>query len=282
MPSCRPTTASVKALPVVEKAGMIWVWPGKGVPGALPEPAYQAPKNFALQAEIVMDLDVEHGLMMENLLDLAHAPFTHTGTFAKGWLVPNLVRFVNLPQAPRTGYWDPYPIHMCFEPPCYVISTIGLRGKDCGRHLHQLHACVPKGKGKTRLLYRLYLDFYKWIRFIPGNFYFWQHLAQQVVGEDIRLVRGQQERLQAGENVWNQPVGYDKLGVLYRRWRNQVEYDSPEWNLIGSMEPLRSMPEPTLKPIPEPWDSPVPPSPVPSSVELPSPSLTTHGGVERG
>jgi chlorophyllide a oxygenase len=38
--------------------------------------------------QIVVELEVEHGLMVENLLDLAHAPFTHTGTFAKGWPVP--------------------------------------------------------------------------------------------------------------------------------------------------------------------------------------------------
>lgn len=35
-----------------------------------------------------MDVPVEHGLLLENLLDLAHAPFTHTSTFAKGWPVP--------------------------------------------------------------------------------------------------------------------------------------------------------------------------------------------------
>ena len=27
---------------------------------------------------------MEHGLLIENLLDLAHAPFTHTATFARG------------------------------------------------------------------------------------------------------------------------------------------------------------------------------------------------------
>ena len=36
---------------------------------------------------------MEHGLLMENLLDLAHAPFTHTSTFAKGWSIPALVNF---------------------------------------------------------------------------------------------------------------------------------------------------------------------------------------------
>ena len=29
----------------------------------------------------------------QNLLDLAHAPFTHTSTFAKGWPIPEVVRF---------------------------------------------------------------------------------------------------------------------------------------------------------------------------------------------
>lgn len=38
-----------------------------------------------------MELPVEHGLLLDNLLDLAHAPFTHTSTFAKGWSVPRLI-----------------------------------------------------------------------------------------------------------------------------------------------------------------------------------------------
>jgi hypothetical protein len=42
---------------------------------------------------------VEHGLLIENLLDLAHAPFTHTSTFARGWPVSGGVRvWVNQPE----------------------------------------------------------------------------------------------------------------------------------------------------------------------------------------
>lgn len=68
-------------------------------------------------------MPVEHGLLLENLLDLAHAPFTHTSTFAKGWPIPDVVRF----NAARMlgGNWEPYPIDMSFEPPCMVLSTIG-------------------------------------------------------------------------------------------------------------------------------------------------------------
>lgn len=40
-----------------------------------------------------VDVPVEHGLLLENLLDLAHAPFTHTTTFARGWPIPEVVRF---------------------------------------------------------------------------------------------------------------------------------------------------------------------------------------------
>lgn len=51
------------------------------------------PAGFDVHTEIMVDVPVEHGLLMENLLDLAHAPFTHTSTFARGWPIPEAVRF---------------------------------------------------------------------------------------------------------------------------------------------------------------------------------------------
>lgn len=47
-------------------------------------------------------------------------------------------------------------------------------------------------------------------------------VAAQVLGEDLVLVLGQQDRLQRGGDTWNFPVSYDKLAVRYRRWRNSV------------------------------------------------------------
>jgi phenylpropionate dioxygenase-like ring-hydroxylating dioxygenase large terminal subunit len=40
-------------------------------------------KLLQVHAELTMEVPVEHGLLLENLLDLAHAPFTHTSTFAR-------------------------------------------------------------------------------------------------------------------------------------------------------------------------------------------------------
>jgi phenylpropionate dioxygenase-like ring-hydroxylating dioxygenase large terminal subunit len=37
----------------------------------------QPPPGYDIHAEIKLEVPVEHGLLIENLLDLAHAPFTH-------------------------------------------------------------------------------------------------------------------------------------------------------------------------------------------------------------
>jgi len=130
------------------------------------------------------------------------------------------------------GSWQPYPIDMQFMPPCVVLSTIGLtqpgkiergaRAADCRNHLHQMHVCLPSTSGSTRLLYRMSLDFMGWARHVPGITKFWESIAAQVLGEDLVLVEGQQDRLRRGGSVWAHPVPYDKLGVRYRRWRNAV------------------------------------------------------------
>eukprot|EP00850_Spirogloea_muscicola_P006925 SM000034S12679 [mRNA] locus=s34:98812:100267:- [translate_table: standard] len=234
MPSTRQSTASVKAMPCVEQDGLVWIWPGVGQ-ASEKLPCLNPPDEYTIHAEIVLELPVEHGLLVENLLDLAHAPFTHTTTFAKGWAIPSLVRFKTAAAAAMQGAWDPYPIDMEFRPPCVVLSTIGLskpgklEGKsaaECAKHLHQLHVCMPSSRGKTRLLYRMGLDFASWAKYIPFIDHLWQHLANQVLAEDLRLVLGQQDRMVRGANVWNHPVGYDKLGLSYRRWRKAIESPS--------------------------------------------------------
>ena len=142
--------------------------------------------NFLLPLQV--EVEVEHGLLMENLLDLAHAPFTHTSTFAKGWPIPDSVKFKAAEYL--GGNWEPYPIDMTFQPPCCVLSTIGLaqpgkilrgqRADSCKNHLHQLHVCLPSKPGHTRLLYRMSMDFMQWAIWVPGIKAFWRRIAGQV------------------------------------------------------------------------------------------------------
>lgn len=115
----------VKALEVAEKDGMIWVWAGDCQPFREIPNIGAPPRGHVVHSEIVLEVPVEHGLLVENLLDLAHAPFTHTSTFARGWPVPDAVKFRMMSML--GGEWDPYPIDMAFEPPCMTLSVIGLQ-----------------------------------------------------------------------------------------------------------------------------------------------------------
>ena len=219
------------ALPTSEADGFVWAWPGVGEPPS-ELPSFGAPPpGYTVHAQLTLDVPVDVGLLLENLLDLAHAPFTHTSTFARGWPVPDAVKFKAA--ATLSGVWDPYPIDMAHAPPTGVLSRIGLvqpgavdrRGgsaADCPRHLHQLHAVLPAGRGRVRLLYRMCLDFWPWAARLPFATTLWSHVAGKVLGEDLVLVAGQQDRLARGGDAWGAPAPYDKLAVRARRWRNAV------------------------------------------------------------
>ena len=154
------------------------------------------PRNYEIHAEILVDVPVEHGLLIENLLDLAHAPFTHTSTFARGWPVPDFVKFNT--NKVLMGTWDPYPIEMSFHPPCMTLSVIGMaqpgkvrrgvRADECENHLWQMHVCLPSKKGRTRLLYRMSMDFIQWLKYVPFIDLIWKQVAAQVLGEDMKLI----------------------------------------------------------------------------------------------
>ncbi|GFH08462.1 chlorophyllide a oxygenase, partial [Haematococcus lacustris] len=66
------------------------------------------------------------------------------------------------------------------------------------------------------------MDFMGWLRHVPGIQLVWKKVAAQVLGEDLVLVTGQQDRMQRGDDTWANPMAYDKLAVRYRRWRNTV------------------------------------------------------------
>ena len=79
----------------------------------------------------------------------------------------------------------------------------GARAESCKNHLHQLHVCLPAGPGRTRLLYRMSMDFLHWTKAVPGIQAFWAHIAQQVCASvqprpivlSLPLIRGKFYRL---------------------------------------------------------------------------------------
>ena len=83
---------------------------------------------------------------------------------------------------------------MTFEPSCTVASSVGLGENDTygsgGRKLYQTHTCLPSGKGQTRLLFRLALNFTPWPEGIPGAQALWLKFAKGRLEEDLNFLAG--------------------------------------------------------------------------------------------
>jgi vanillate O-demethylase monooxygenase subunit len=81
-----PSGARVKAYPVVERQRAVWIWMG--------DPS-RAERDSIADLELVDDdpvrmltghmrMPVDYRLILDNLLDLTHAPYLHRGTFSSG------------------------------------------------------------------------------------------------------------------------------------------------------------------------------------------------------
>ncbi|KAJ3169047.1 hypothetical protein HDU87_000874 [Geranomyces variabilis] len=82
-----PCAARVATYPAREANGWVWVWPGDGdAAEEAGEP--QVPMAWGRVDEVppwtgYVDLDIDHSLLVENFLDPAHLPFTHSTTISK-------------------------------------------------------------------------------------------------------------------------------------------------------------------------------------------------------
>lgn len=93
-PDKKPTKANhCDSLPCIERYEAVWVWLAEEDSNVVTEQQRMAKFPDSLfkyydDSSFIRntgsrDLEIDHGLMIENLLDPAHLPFTHEGTLAK-------------------------------------------------------------------------------------------------------------------------------------------------------------------------------------------------------
>ena len=81
-----PKAVRVRSYPVVEKYGAAWVWmgdPARADEGVIPDFIGPDDGDWALSHSF-LDIDAEAQLLIDNLLDVSHAPYVHEATFAAG------------------------------------------------------------------------------------------------------------------------------------------------------------------------------------------------------
>jgi chlorophyllide a oxygenase len=214
-----PARARVRRYPCVARGGFVWAWPDDpALAGVGPTDCDDEGRRALVTG--VCDLDVDHGLVLENLLDLAHAPFTHEGTLATRADRCGLdVDLVPTPQGFRARFRRtdddcPNTQSVTFEAPC----TVRFDDDDDGPT--QTHRVVPLGPRKTRWLWRV------WRREGMTSGAFDALLAAQaeaIVAQDARLLVAQQARIDQGAPPWGCVVPADAAARAYRAWRERHE-----------------------------------------------------------
>jgi len=188
---------SIDTLPVIERDGLIWVWPGSTLKvrpsrnqsflDSLPQmqdstvPGFaEIPDGFTVVSEIETTAQLSQGLVLESLLD------THVPQLFASW-------FQTSQSFLSSSSRDESMIDLSFEPPCNVLSlSTGdfnhpatnpssiKKQKIQKRCFHQLHVCLPCSKDQVRILQRTSINFLTWMLHIPPLKKFSQQLAQEV------------------------------------------------------------------------------------------------------
>jgi len=226
-----PRASRIPTYPCVERMGLVWVWPGDPAlaePEAIPDVPEINDKRYLL-VEGVRDFPMDHSLMIENLLDPAHLPFTHDGTISKrSKAQPIEISMLEHPRGLRgrlrhlRDAKEPAQF-FTFDPPCTVRLDLDL-GKR-GYQLIQVHYSVPLARDRMRLIWRLLPNFMTWV---PGMRRAMAWNSNRIIDQDVEMLMGQAKRLEQGSKPWLCPTKADALAVRYRAWREQNE-DERTW-----------------------------------------------------
>ena len=234
-----PMNACVQAFTVVERQGMIWVWPGK------PETADEelipvvdilnAPEVISI--DYMADLPYDQTYLVENFLDPAHVYISHDRTEAGVYREDAQPLEMEAIETSIAGIRGRYRgtrkpneswKQLDFMAPNLVHYRLGIeeRGLLFGLALYS----IPLGQGRCRIFVRRYRNFST--RQLKQKLPWIEHLRQsKVFEEDLDLIVGQQaeiERLgQSLKQVYLPLKTSDLLAIEYRKWLDKFGKSLP-------------------------------------------------------
>mgnify|MGYP001765109482 CR=1 FL=1 len=230
-----PDTARLATMPVIERHGGLWFWPGDPTladPAAIPDFAFIDAGTPVDRSHYVMAVNYE--LIADNLLDLSHAEFLHVESFGtNGSLFSHGAQKVE--QDESGAIWNKWDMTGA-PPPGWALSMLG-EGQTVDQYLHiRWHAPASlalfiglsaSGAGTT-LVPPMANPHILTPETATSTHYFFTHdpgpeaeaMARRVfLEEDEPMIAAQAEAM-AGEDFWAlKPLimESDKAAVLARR-----------------------------------------------------------------
>lgn len=230
-----PHNACVKSYTVVEKQGIVWLWPGDAEEAdekLLPILKELDDSKF-IKRDYLLNLPYDQSYFIENVIDPAHIPINHDGKrFQRENAQPLEMEVLDVSiqgikgryrNQKTLGSW----IYLEFVAPNLVRYAVwkeqGLFG---GADLYSM----PLGRGRCRILLRNYDSVLPWNKKIEPRWF--EHFARnRILEEDLELIREQQIQIEKLDKQMKElflPLkSSDVLVVEYRKWLDQYGRDLP-------------------------------------------------------
>ncbi|NEQ24808.1 MAG: Rieske 2Fe-2S domain-containing protein, partial [Microcoleus sp. SIO2G3] len=234
-----PVNACSQSFTVLERQGIVWVWPGE--PKAASEediPTLAAlDKSGFVHTDFMLDLPYDQTYFVENVMDPAHVFISHHGTRGGGNRKNAKPLDMEVLESSNTlirGRWrqtekpDDVWKHIDFFAPNLVLNTAELKDRDWtfGLALYS----IPLGKGRCRLLARGYRNFFTWTaKLRPRWLDHWN--TNKILEQDLPLIVGQQEQIerlgQSLKDLYLPLKTSDVFVIEYRKWLDKFGQSLP-------------------------------------------------------
>ncbi|MEB3342888.1 Rieske 2Fe-2S domain-containing protein [Okeania sp.] len=235
----------VTALPVQEKNDLLWVWPDAktaelAATTPLPlSPQIDAEKGF-VWSSYVRDLEYDWEILVENVADPSHVPFSHHGVQGnrnKAIPIPMEILQSTIDLIEVSISRKDLPTKITFEPPCHLEYAISIGSAE--KKLGLVTYCLPVSPGKSRIVAQFTRNFAKTIHRLTPRW--WDHIGERslILDGDMVLLNQQEYLLkqkQSSESwkiAYNLPTTADRLVIEYRNWFDKYCGGKLPWNEVG-------------------------------------------------
>ncbi len=232
-----PVNAGVRSHKVVERQGMIWIWPGAAELAdeqTIPTIPKLNKPGF-VHSDKLTELPCDISYVIEHMLDPAHIHITHQGNQGdRAKAQPLEMEIIESSVQGFRGRFrettQPNPTWRNLDFLAPSLAHLHFPIPEKGWFFGQAFYFFPLGKGRCRILTRSYRNFATQpVKLMPR---WWIHLRQnKIIAEDLAQLVGQQnevERLgQPVKQIYSPLPTCDTFAMEYRKWLDRVGASLP-------------------------------------------------------
>lgn len=233
-----PDRAHVTALPVVERHGLIWVWPGdrgKADPSLVPALPWRDDPAWNSGTVHHYHVKGNHVLMTDNLLDLGHVAFIHADTIGfepeglkedpleikfEGDRIVSKRKFTDVKPSPAVATWGNFPGLIdrtsvsTWYPPCFTSIAFSNQDANTALQLRIDHFITPETDRTHNYWVAVSRDFQVDDERFTGQM---QADNDRVHQQDLLIVEEQQKMMDLVPDYRDMPLRQDRAITIAHR-----------------------------------------------------------------